>query len=123
MSVENNDGGLLKAIGSAIIPALLGDVIAVSAFGIRSAVTAVSGELILELVEAISVNEFHAVATFGATNDDPASTPIVVKWIDATHFKIVGPGVSEDAPCVVFFAIRRIAATPIAGVNNIPPAA
>jgi hypothetical protein len=120
MATETNDGGNMKAIGSAIIPGANGDVIAVNAFGVRSAITAAAGELILELVEAIAVTEFHAVATYAATNDDPASTPIVVKWIDATHAKIVAPGVSEGAPCVVYFTIRRIAATPIAATNNIP---
>lgn len=124
MSIETNDGGLLKAIGTVIIPATQGQPIGFIGQGIRSLETSTAGAVTLELVEAVSITEFHGLATFAASNDPPAAVGTLnMVWIDATHFRIDALGaISEDNPCSVFFAVRRITPTPLAGTNNIGPA-
>jgi hypothetical protein len=124
MSIETNDGGLLKAIGTVIIPALGADPCVFAGAGIRSLTTNVPGEVVLELVEAISIAEFHGLATFAASNSPAAAVgDLVVVWVDNTHFRISALGaISEDAPCTVMFAVRRIPTAQIVGTNAIPPA-
>jgi len=123
MSIETNDGGLLKAIGTVIIPAVTADPCGVIGTGIRSLATDTPGEITLELVEAIAITEFHGLATFGSSNSpDAAVGALIVSWVDPTHFRISALGaISEDAPCAVMFAIRRIPNATLAGVNTIPP--
>ena len=122
MSIETNDGGLLKAIGIVIIPALTADPCQVAGAGIRSLATNTPGQVDLELVEAISIAEFHCLATFAASNSPAAAVgDLVVVWVDNTHFRISALGaISEDAPCVVMFAVRRIPTASIVGINTIP---
>ena len=124
MSIETNDGGLLKAIGNVIIPAAEGQPCIFAGAGIRSLATDTAGEVVLELIEAISIAEFHGLATFAA-NNDPASAggALLVVWIDNTHFRIAALGaISEDEPCAVMFAIRRVPTATIVGINTINPA-
>ena len=122
MSIETNDGGLLKAIGTVVIPALTADPCQFAGAGIRSLATYVPGEIVLELVEAICIAEFHGLATFAASNSPAAAVgDLIVIWIDNTHFRISAQGaISEDAPCAVMFAIRRIPTAVIVGTNTIP---
>ena len=124
MSIETNDGGLLKAIGVVIIPAANGQPIGVTGAGIRSLETDTGGEVVLELVEAIAITEFHCLATFAASNSPAGAVgDLIVNWVDNTHFRISALGaISEGEPCTVFFAVRRSPTSAVAGINNIAPA-
>jgi hypothetical protein len=123
MSIETNDAGLLKALGTVIIPAKSGDPCSVQGAGIRSLTTDTGGEVVLELEDAIALTEFHALATFAANNDPTTAVgPLIVAFVDQTHFRISALGaISEDEPCVVMFAIRRAPTAQIVGTNTIAP--
>jgi hypothetical protein len=121
MSIETNDGGLLKALGSLVIPATGGQPCGFIGTGVRSLAATAPGIVAVELVEAIGITEFHALATYGSANTPDQAASIVVSRIDDTHFQVNAAGaIAEDLPVAVFIAIRRITPASVEGVNPLP---
>jgi hypothetical protein len=129
MSIETNDAGLLKAIGRVIIP---GEYVAppnqqpVSyiGLGVRSLVAPYAGAVEVELVEAVALAEFHAVATYADVNVHNTAFSPFVEWLDDTHFRVTATGAIEDGePVTVYLAIRRVTPAAITGTNNLLPPA